>query len=148
MGKRGPRSVSEILISDGPNGVIPSGADAPYTLTDNEADVWRQIVNALPADFFAPSHFPMLSQLCRHVVASDFIGALLAATYRMKKIDREEYASLLSMQANESNAINRLMRSLRLTPQSVYRAGARLRPVTMLKHNPWERKRVTDKVKP
>jgi hypothetical protein len=152
LGRRGPKSVSEILITAGPNGVIAAAPDAPYTLTDLEADEWRAITSAMPPDYFARSHFPLLSQLCRHVVAADFIGALLARTYKSKKIDRAEYAALLALQSAESSAITRLMRSLRLTHQSIHRAeSAKLRPISLLDapwhsdRQPWDRK---DKTKP
>jgi hypothetical protein len=142
MRQRGRKSLDALLIPAGPNGIVPARPDAPYGLTDNEADIWRQIVNSMAPEHFAASHYPMLSQLCRHCNAANFIGAMLASVYRSKKIDREEYASLLAMQSQESNAINRLMRALRLTPQSISRAeSVKNRPITMLEHqNPWDRK--------
>jgi hypothetical protein len=54
------------MISDGPNGVIGNRPDAPYDLADAGAEVWRAIVASMPAEHFAPSHYPMLTQLCRH----------------------------------------------------------------------------------
>ena len=150
VGLRGPKSVSEMLITDGPNGVVVSRPDAPYTLTDLEADQWRSIVSAMPADYFAATHFPLLSQLCRHIVAANCIGALLAVQYKSKKIDQPQFTSLLSMQAAESSSINRLMRSMRLTHQALYRADStKPRPATMLEapwhRQPWDRK--ADKAK-
>jgi hypothetical protein len=51
------------MIAEGPNGVIANRPDAPYTLTDAEADEWRAIVASMQPDYFQRSHYPMLSQL-------------------------------------------------------------------------------------
>jgi len=134
LGKRGPKSIADLMIADGPNGVIASRPDAPYTLTDAEADEWRAIVASMPPEHFARTHYPMLTQLCRHKVASNRVAQLIEAVCRQNKLNRAEYASLLAMQATETSAIIRLRRSMRLTQQSIYRAdSAKHRPVAMIK---------------
>ena len=119
MGTRGRKSAAELAV--GP--VRIDRAEPPYTLTDAEVAVWRMIVNAMPADHFAPSHFPLLVQLCRHVATSDRVKLLIEQLCRKKQIDCDELQRLLAMQNAESLAIVRLMRSLRLSPQSIYRAA-------------------------
>lgn len=137
MGFRGRKSIADLMISDGPNGVI-NRPDAPYTLTDPEADEWRAIVASMPPEHFARTHYPMLTQLCRHIVASRRVAQLIESVCKQKKLNRAELASLLALQAAESSAIIRLCRSMRLTQQSVIRADAtkqlRGRRVT----NPWD----------
>ena len=81
--------------------------EPPYTLTDAEADVWRMIVNAMPADHFAASHFPLLIQLCRHVVSSDRVKLLIEQFCKRKQIDYTGMQTLLAMQTSESNSIVR-----------------------------------------
>ena len=119
MGRRGFKSADEMMIVEsGPGRTRP---DAPYQLNDAEAEGWRQITSAMQADYFSPSHFPALIQLCRHVVSADFVGHLLDEVYKKKKVDQEELAALLTMQAQQSGNIIRLMRQLRLTHQAIYR---------------------------
>ena len=125
MGTRGRKSTASLLT--GP--IQVNRPEPPYSLTDAESDVWRMIVNAMPADHFAPSHFPLLVQLCRHVISSDRVKLLIEQTCGRKQLDCDRLQVQLAMQNSESSAIVRLMRSLRLTPQSVYRAESpKLRP--------------------
>jgi chaperone required for assembly of F1-ATPase len=128
--------MTELMI-DGTTTVVQR-PDAPYTLTDAEADEWRAIVNSMPAEHFARIHYPMLTQLCRHKVQSDRVAQLIEALCKKKAVDTDEYRTLLSMASIESSAIVRLCRSMRLTHQSLYRAeSAKPRPVAMIK-NPWD----------
>jgi hypothetical protein len=126
------------MITD-TSAAITQRADAPYDLTDVESDEWRAIVASMPPEHFARIHYPMLSQLCRHVVASRRIAQLIEQCAKQKKLNRLEFASLLAMQAVESSAIIRLCRSMRLTQQSTKRSDAtkQLRPVGIMKA-PWE----------
>ena len=137
MGSRGRKSITDLMI-DGSTSVIQR-PDAPSTLTDAEADEWRAIVASMPPEHFARIHYPMLTQLCRHVVASRRIAQLIEAVCKQKKLNRAELASLLALQAAESSAIIRLCRSMRLTQQSIYKANntGKLRPVGMMKA-PWD----------
>jgi hypothetical protein len=138
LGSRGRKSIAELMITDSSTGII-NRPDAPYDLTDIESDEWRAIVSSMPPEHFARIHYPMLSQLCRHIVAARRVAQMVEQCARQKKLNRVEFASLLALQAAESAAIIRLCRSMRLTQQSIYRADAtgRLRPTAMLKA-PWE----------
>jgi hypothetical protein len=133
VGRRGPKSLADVMVAESPAGIL-NRPDAPYDLTDVEADEWRAIVASMPPEHFARIHYPMLAQLCRHVVASRRVSQLIEHCCKQKKFDRAEYASLSNMQASESAAIIRLCRSMRLTQQSIYRANAtgQLRPTAMI----------------
>ena len=140
MGRRGPRSMTDLMI-DGSTTVI-TRPDAPYDLSDAAAEQWRTIVASMPAEHFAPSHYPMLTQLCRHKVESNRIAQLIEQCCEKKKgktFNLNEYKLLTKMQKGESAEINRLMRSMRLTHQSLMRPEtARLRPtMTGLVKAPW-----------
>jgi hypothetical protein len=125
------------MIAKGPNGVIANRPDAPYTMTDAEADEWRAIVASMQPDYFQRSHYPTLSQLCRHIVASNRVAQLIETTCRQKTLNREELASLLVLQGKESAAIVSLCRQLRLSHQSIYRADStKQRPVAII-NAPW-----------
>jgi hypothetical protein len=135
MGTRGRKSAAELVIA---NAILASRPDAPYSLTDAEADEWRAIVASMQPEYFARTHYPMLSQLCRHIVASNRVAQLIESVCRRRKLDRTELTSLLAMQAAETAAIVRLSRQLRLTHQSLYRADSKKqRPVTGFSA-PWD----------
>jgi len=122
---------------DAPVGVIASRPDAP-DLTDRQADEWRAIVGAMRPDYFSRSHYPLLSQLCRHIVAANRVAQLVEAVCKKRRLDCAELASLLALQASESSSIARLCRQLRLSPQSIYRADStKQRPVSVLSA-PWD----------
>lgn len=141
MGRRGPKSMADLMIADSPAGII-NRPDAPYDLTDEEADEWRAVVASMPADHFARSHYPILAQYCRHVIASRRIAQLDERCCKNKKeFSIIEYKELRKMMATESLAIMRLARSMRLTHQAIYKANATgaLRPVTALAKAPWDK---------
>jgi hypothetical protein len=50
------------------------------------AEVWRTVVDSMPADHFIPANYHFLTQLCRHVVEARRIAQLIKA-YRKKKTD-------------------------------------------------------------
>ena len=137
--KRGRKSVAELMVGAGPDGVV-TRPDAPYTLRDPaEVAVWRAVVAAMCADYFKPGSFALLIQYCRHSVAADRVAQLIEAFCRREKIDCREYQALLSMQSVETANVIRLSRQLRLSPQAVYRAdSAKIRPLAPLSP-PWER---------
>ena len=140
MGRRGFKSADELMVL-GPGVSRP---DAPYSLTDAEAEIWRMICASMEPEYFRPSHYAALSQLCRHTVASNYVSHLVSAQYTKRKVDRSELASLLQMQASESNAIIRLMRQLRLSHQAIYRGElVKNRPLKNI-DVPWNRSRTNE----
>ena len=122
--KRGKESIAELMIPQSPVDVVQR-PDAPYDLDDDEAAEWRAQVAAMPADHFPRNSFPLLAQLCRHVVTTRRLAQLLQDVMQPKKGETfsvKAYADLLKMQRAESEAIVSLSRSMRLTQQSVVRA--------------------------
>jgi hypothetical protein len=137
MAKRGRVSMSElttpVCLSE-----VTQRPNAPYDLTDQEADEWRAIVATMPADHFSRCNYPILTQLCRHVVASRRVAQLAEAAASKQNFERREYMILLQMQATESAAIMRLSRSMRLTQQATKRSEvASSRPLKSTRP-PWE----------
>ena len=97
--KRGRKSAEDMALTVAePSAihVIPR-PDAPLDLTPEEAEVWNQTVDAMPADWFRPETFPLLSQWCRHTVKE-----------------------LLGMQARETTALKAMASAMRLSQQSSY----------------------------
>src|SRR4028119_2341521 len=78
MGTRGRKSAAELALI-GPNGVeTRRRLEAPADLSTEQAEVWRGVVNTLPADWFGPGSAPVLAALCRHTVAARRVGSWLA----------------------------------------------------------------------
>ncbi len=149
MAKRGRVSVSELLTqTNGPVETVQR-PDAPYELDDEEADEWRAQVAAMPADHFTRNAWPLLAQMCQHIVAFRRLAQIEKELTKPKKKGEKQvdligaYASILKAKRAESQATQRLARSMRLTPQSYTRAenlGTQMkkaRASTMVKL-PWE----------
>ena len=78
MGTRGRKSSAELSILTMSTVETIMRPDAPYDLTDEQADEWRAVVNRMPADWFPRETHGMLTQYCRHVVAARRVAQLVA----------------------------------------------------------------------
>jgi hypothetical protein len=121
MAKRGRKSGASLEIAHlaAPIQTIHR-PDAPYDLTDEEADEWRATVGRLPADWFPRETWPMLTQYCRHVVNARRIAQLITAQLKRKKFEISIYDKLLAMQEREGRAISSLATRMRITQQTTY----------------------------
>jgi hypothetical protein len=136
MGTRGRPSMASLMVPTNPTEIVQR-PDAPYDLTDEQADEWRAIVNTMPADHFMRGNFALLGQYCRHVIAARRVAQLIGQALEQGEFDRKEFGALLQLQATESAAITRLLRSMRLTQQSVMRAETTRHPKKEAKR-PWD----------
>ena len=66
MGARGPQAIA---VDNSKVMEIPR-AQPPEELTDEAASEWRAITNRMRSDHFGREYYPMLTQLCRHIVAT------------------------------------------------------------------------------
>jgi len=115
----------------------------PAILTPKQAEVWIPIVNQMPGGFFTPEMFPLLIELCRHIVISNEIAEALKGfdwTWLDKPKEMEQFERLAELHLLQSKQINSLSRVLRLTPQSRYE------PATVT--SALKRKNAEPKVKP
>ena len=110
---------------------------APYDLTVEQSEEWHAIVSTMAPDHFMRGNYPLLSQLCRHIVSSRRIAQVIEQVANEKVLDLKELSALLQLQAAESAAITRLSRSMRLTQQSIMRAETTKHPKGPTKR-PWE----------
>lgn len=108
--------------------------DAPYDLTDEQAEEWWAVVNRMPADWFPRETHGLLSQYCRHVVAARRVAQLVAAE-EAGEFDLDRYDQLLKMQEREGRALSSLATRLRITQQSLVSPKAH-KPLQNKK--PWE----------
>jgi hypothetical protein len=91
--------------------------DAPYELTDEQAQEWWAVVNRMPADWFPRETHGLLAQYCRHVVAARRVAQLVAAE-EAGEFDLGRYDQLLKMQEREGRALSSLATRLRITLQA------------------------------
>ena len=90
----------------------------PAGLTEEQAQVWRETVNARSADFFGPDQVPLLEEYCRVVVMCRLLAIQIEA--RIAGGDAAELKALLDMRDKESRRLASLATKLRLTNQSRY----------------------------
>ncbi|MBZ9759475.1 hypothetical protein LB553_01050 [Mesorhizobium sp. CA8] len=109
--------------------------DAPYDLTDEQADEWWAVVNRMPADWFPRETHGMLAQYCRHVVSARRVAQLIAAEEGKKEIEIPVLDQLYKMQEREGRALSSLATRMRITQQTTYDKSKK-KPQQVSK--PWE----------
>src|SRR3954462_2165267 len=108
MKKRGPRSAAALEVAPHASTAVietVNRPDAPYDLTNEQADEWWAVVNRLPADWFPRETHALLAQFCRHTVAARRVAQLVEAAEQRKRLDVGYYNRLLIMQERESGAL-------------------------------------------
>lgn len=135
MGTRGRASAASLEVAK-PATERVARPDAPYDLTDEQAEEWWAVVNRLPADWFPRETHGVLAQYCRHVVAARRVAQLVDAEERSEgELDLGRYDQLLKMQEREGRALSSLATRLRITQQATLSEKAR-KPTQGKK--PWE----------
>jgi hypothetical protein len=134
MGTRGRVSAAALAVQTPEQVEKVQRPDAPYDLTDEQAEEWWAVVNRLPADWFPRETHAILSQYCRHVVAARRLAQLVAAE-EAGELDLNRYDQLLRMQEREGRALSSLATRLRITQQATLSAKAK-KPTQVRK--PWE----------
>jgi hypothetical protein len=93
-------------------------------LTPEQSDVWQQVVDALPADWFPRETWPLLSQYCRHTIDARRVSQLIDQECAKPDLDVGAYGELLQMQRQETGALKVLAASMRLAQQSARTDGS------------------------
>lgn len=102
---------------------IPGTQPEPLEeLSAEERLEWRKFTTRMPADWFPPETWPMLSQLCRHICQSRWVGQCLQEVRAglLDPTDDDALTALMKLQSlhdREGRAITALMVRLRLTSQ-------------------------------
>lgn len=121
MGDRGRQSGDEIATQAliGASNTM-NRPEPPHDLwRDEEHDVWRRVVEALPGDWFSPANKPLLAQYCRHVVQARRVAQMLRQVeHEPGDIDVALWTKLMRAQQAESSAIAALATKMRLSQQS------------------------------
>jgi hypothetical protein len=108
--KRGKKATADLEVV--PLFEIGAKPPPPADMPKLQADVWRSVVDAMPPRWFDRGTFPVLTGLCRHVVAADKIWP------RYEKAlddDSDDAERLGRMYRRETAAIERASADLRLT---------------------------------
>lgn len=122
MARRGKPSSAALLTPAAPM-QKQARPDACYSLPDEAAEVWQSVVEALPADWIGAEALPLLAAYCRTTVALRRLGQLInQCEYGEGPMDFDLHGKLLRSHAGQAQALKTLATSLRLTPQSRYRA--------------------------
>lgn len=123
MADRGRKSAASLVVAS-PTSLSHRLAPPP-TLTNAQKAVWVSVVNSKPAEWFGEEHAPMLAQYCRHKVQADLIAQQQESFDPAWLTDDEglkRYDKLGAMAERETRCMNALLRSMRLTQQSLIRA--------------------------
>src|SRR5690348_16093975 len=109
MGARGPKSLSALSVVES-GGQEISRPPPPSELTVEQRREWLSVVNRLPAEWFQPETFPLLSQYCRHVVSARRVAELISALETEMSKEPAEGVSELEMMLGASKAMDRLLK--------------------------------------
>jgi chaperone required for assembly of F1-ATPase len=86
-GKPGRPSLASQTVSAISKLDVIQRPDAPYDLTDEQAQEWWAVVNRMPADWFPRETHGMLAQYCRHVVRARRVAQMLDAMEKSDDFD-------------------------------------------------------------
>ena len=120
MRQRGRRSSAEMsTLIVGVSRRAPP--EAPSDLTDEQAQVWREVVGLLPGDWLLRGAQPILVAYCRHVCRSRSLEIQIAQfglEWRQSGGDLERLNRLLALSERETRVALACARALRLTPRA------------------------------
>ena len=90
----------------------------PAELTDEQARVWRETVEARSADYFGEDAAPLLEEYCRVVVMCRWLAVQIEAA--MAGDDAAVLKAWTDMRDKESRRMTSIATKLRITNQSRY----------------------------
>lgn len=120
MGTRGRTSAASLSVVTRDNFEAIRRPRPPDELTDEQARIWREIVDQLPADWFRRENFPLLVQYCRHVSRARHLAQLIERVQDDPNFGADAYAKLLQTEEQQSRALAALATRMRLSQQSSY----------------------------
>lgn len=106
--------------------VVPSDLarpDPPPSLTEEQAQIWRGIVAALPATWFGVETWGLLEQYCRHATRARSIARAIQAMEERIGSDDFDYGTydrLLKQEKSASSIMATLSSKMRLNQQGTY----------------------------
>jgi hypothetical protein len=138
MKQRGKKSATAVATQEAV--AVVNRPEPPLDLAPEEADVWSEIVDAMPADWFPRETWPLLKQYCRHAIMARRAAQLIDQASARNDLDIAELKELAKMQRDETSALKAMAASMRLSQQASYSArgagGEKSRRSTVKR--PWE----------
>ncbi len=116
--KRGRKSAGDLAV-------VPLSAarlPPPENLTSGEVDVWKGIVDSLPASFFRPADVPLLAAYCTAYATHQKACIVLTAEslFLEDKAGRQYAHPAQAVMSNQASSMAQLSTKLRLAPSSRY----------------------------
>lgn len=138
MAQRGRKSAASLAVVADRSEVVGfiKRAQPPRELSDEEAGVWLDVVNSMPATWFGKETYPLLVQYCRHVIRANRVAQLINNVESQDNIDVSDYGKLLTMAARETLTMTTLATKMRIAQQSTLARGDKKAGVGMKK--PWQ----------
>lgn len=137
MKQRGRKSAAEASVTQlGERRPAP-----PEDLNDFQKQLWRDVVDTRPADWFRKDTYPLLRGYTKHAWQADEIDKLLSERFDSEDPEeRAEIEDLLKARERESRAMMALARSMRITQQSNYDPKTAARAKEAPSKRPWEKR--------
>jgi phage terminase small subunit len=111
----------------------------PRALDRAEKTVWRDIVGAMPPNWFGLESQPVLRRLCAQIVISEGLEERLRKIRADGLGGSERAARLVQAHRDTAKTVSQLSQSLRLTPKSRWSARTSESAVEhAAKERPWE----------
>ena len=140
--KRGPRQKGaslEVVREDSNLSRLP---EPPRHLSPQQQNLWREVVNTKPADWFTADTFPILEAYVQHCTSAQALSDRIS---RMEYegtafVEMDEYEKLLKMRDRETKAAEARARAMRLTHQARWQpaTAARKSEDSSGSKRPWE----------
>jgi hypothetical protein len=128
---RGRKSAAELAV-------VPISAvrrpEPPEELSPEEAEVWRQTVDGMRADWFGVETHPLLRCYCTQAATAEFLAIALRTT----DVGDKSYGRLLALHRGATKIMLSLATKLRITPQSNRMSSRDGRDPTGGRPKPWE----------
>lgn len=118
MGDRGRESGSELAVVTQLGKV--ERPQPPGTLSPEQAIVWVETVNSLPATWFPQETLPLLEMYCAHTAFAKELDMLTRELMQKDAYDVKELKTLRDMYEKETRAAVNYAGKLRFTLQSTY----------------------------
>ncbi len=118
MGARGPKSSADLEVIESGKVISMPSPEPPEDLTAEQAKEWRKIIESLGADWFPRETWPVLAQLCRHIVRAREFAQLIETVKAAEELDLKLFRDLSRSEEEQSRAIASLSTKLRITQQA------------------------------
>lgn len=120
MTQRGRQSAASLSVAQNQSVAELKKPEPPEHLTEEQAEIWRSVVEPLRYDWFTKETLGQLENYCRHMADARRLSIWIDQLWELGKPELKEYDDLLKSRERETRAANALARSMRITQQSTY----------------------------